>query len=81
MNVGRGPQAEDDQPARRPSTPKRGGHSLRIAPVRGKVVPFPTRRGPSRRLPPPPSRGRFRLAWIWVGLVVIALIIPYIWHG
>lgn len=81
MKVGGGPRAEDDQPAPRPSTPKRGGHSLRIAPARGKVVPFPTRRGPSRRLPPPPSRGRFRLAWIWVGLIVIALVIPYIWHG
>ena len=80
MKRGGHPRGDSDQPAARPA-PKRAGQSLRIAPVRGTVVPFPPRRGPSRHVPPPPPRGRFRLAWIWVGLVVIALILPYIWHG
>lgn len=79
--MSRGPHGEDEQPAPLRPAGKPSRHSLRIAPVRGKVVPFPTRRGPSRHLPPPPPRRGFRLAWVWVGLVAVALLLPYIWHG
>ncbi len=76
-----GPYSDDKQPDPVRPAAKPSRHSLRIAPVRGKVVPFPGRRGPSRHVPPPPPRRRFRLGWIWVGLVVVALLLPYIWHG
>lgn len=56
------------------------GHSPHRTQSHAKVIPFRARkrdiRPPTRRMYP-----RDYVRWIWVALLVVSLILPYLWHS
>jgi len=72
------PRDEEGQPGQHHPGGHQARRSLRVAPAAGKVVPFQPRRTSSRRVPPMPPRRRFNANWIWVSVVALALVLPYL---
>ncbi|MCL8208800.1 MAG: hypothetical protein K6V97_12125 [Actinomycetia bacterium] len=48
-----------------------------------KVVPFraPSRKSRDRSAPPRRPAPRDYVRWIWAALLIVALLLPYLWHS